>query len=66
MKDVNLCPNAYMCAVCRNEYHRGRPEEDTLAEHQYRMDNLPGYADKEPPVLVCDDCFKLVMAANLH
>jgi len=50
--------NEYQCAMCGKVYKKGVPDEETWAEHDR---NFPG-EPHETAAVVCDDCYKAMVA----
>ncbi len=52
----------YTCAECGGTFHSGASESDNLMEYQEVFTEEMRALDSEPPVTVCDVCYRRMMA----
>lgn len=58
MKSPKETTNTYTCAMCRNEHEKGWSDEEAEAELKENFGPVP----VEECAIVCDACFKLILA----
>lgn len=54
-----LRSHEFTCAQCGFTFPKARTDEDAMAEAR---ENFGGMVDKEPLVMICNDCWKTFMA----
>jgi len=63
------CPNSYICAICKQEYHHTTSHAEAIKEHEHRKRTVAGYVDgnnDDDYVVVCDDCFTKKVAPTFQ
>lgn len=54
--------NHFICAACKIEFHNHTSDEKRWKEHEERAKTLPDYDLNDETVVVCDDCFRKIIA----
>lgn len=66
MESDGACENDFDCAVCQGRFHRDRPLEEAIAEHEARKLKYSGYDCDGELCEVCDDCYDSIMKNFLN
>lgn len=56
-----LEPGEYECANCHAHFHKEWTDEEAAQEFEQKFGRKP---DPESEVLVCDDCYKILIGIN--